>query len=378
MKPIVLFITYTMTEPSKAGGAFFRALRLAVGFYDRGWNPILCNYGPELDDPKVHEAQGKVRIIHRDRNIVGTNRRKAYRFFKSFNPDVVVFGEGPFQLMDVFYDGARMLKCPFVLLDQYYKRSLVGPRHDVDLFLLSGLKCFWKDDLELYPWEALVPPFIETITPQKELPIPTHLHELPWITFIAYDRPVLQKEAELAARISLNLSIKEINPMFITVSYDPLEAKQEMDKAGIPPGRTIHLPVQTDACTYGLMQASRVVIMSNGFLQIMDALALGVPAICIDRGLGITSLNIEDRFKPFVSIGEDITIQEEKLKQWLQTSPFPLELKEELASERDGIQTCINLIEKTIKHPPLLPGLLRKAIHLGLDINRFFIQRSLT
>ena len=66
MRPVVLFVTYTMIVPI-VGGAFFRALRLAVEMHRRGWSPVICNNGPMLDDPKIEQARGAVRLVALDR-----------------------------------------------------------------------------------------------------------------------------------------------------------------------------------------------------------------------------------------------------------------------------------------------------------------------
>ena len=366
MNPVILFVTYTMNQPAPVGGAFFRALRLAVEFHNRGWIPIICNRGPSLNDPKIDQARAKIQFIDLDVKIPGCDSKAAYVFFKSLKPDIVVFGEGPLESMQIYYDGARMINRPFVLLDQYYSRWLVKRRRHVDLLLLNGLKSFWKDEGELYPREVIIPPHIEAVTPKTSIPVPPHLHAKPWVTLIAYDSLVLQKGIQLLAHLE---NIDE-EVVCITVSHEPGEAEQLMFSAGMNSQRLVHLPLQNDANVYGLMEVSQVLLISNGFLQIMEALALATPVICISRGIGITAFNIDERFKPFVSIDEDENCQVQRLKQWLthSNSLFPPALREELKLERNGVKICTDLIEEVKRQPPLLPRLRRLALHFGVEM----------
>src|SRR4051812_48430893 len=99
-----------MSAPSVVGGSFFRALRLAVEFHQRGWSPVICNFGPQLDDPKVEQAQAGVRFIYFDHNPPTLDRRTACRIFEALGPAVIVFGEGPFKLMEEIYAGAKMVR----------------------------------------------------------------------------------------------------------------------------------------------------------------------------------------------------------------------------------------------------------------------------
>jgi hypothetical protein len=131
----------------------------------------------------------------------------------------------------------------------------------------------------------------------------------------------------------------------------------------------VYLPLQSDADISGFMGASRIVVVSNGFLQIMQALALGSPVVCISRGVGITKLNIDDRFDPFVSIEEDETRQKERLVQWLANDPFTPDLLDELSGERNGVKKSADLIEQILKRPARLPMLLRQTVRFGVDIN---------
>jgi hypothetical protein len=361
-----------MIWQAKVGGAFFRGLRLAVELSRRGWSAILCNQGPIMDDPKVQQARDRIRILNLEAELPKPTAAEARRFFESFDPDVIVFGEGPIGGMKVIYNGARATRCHLVMLDQYYWREMVGPRRDVDLLLLSGLKSFWGEDLRLFPWEEIVPPYIDAVTPPAQLPVDRQLPDLPWVLLVAYDELVLDKGLELLASAG-------IEAVLIVVSCDTEMARRLAAGAAIDLGRVVTLPLLGDADVYGLMGASRVVIVANGFLQIMAALAMGSPVICIDRGLGISAFNIASRFYPYVSIGEDAEKQRDRLRQWLQESPLPLPLLEALSRERNGTRISADLIERTIARPRRwLARLLRLGVRFGVDINALLINHYLT
>jgi hypothetical protein len=339
-RPVALFITYTMLHPI-VGGAFFRALRLARELDRRGWAPIICNYGPTLEDPKIDEAKRKVRFESLHSDEPGFDSETACRQFESFNPTIVIMGEGPIPAMEVFYYGARMVPRPFVVLDQYYNDWLIPMKEGVDLALLYGLRSFWEGELHLTPPYVMVPPFIEAVTPKRELPVPAALHSLPWITLIAYETNILKVGIDLLA------SLSPVHAGIITVSRDPEEALRLLSKAGVEMQKVFALPFQSDANVSGLMGASRVTLVSNGFLQIMEALAMGSPVIALRRGsgIGMGGLNIDSRFVPYVSFQEDQDQQKERVMRWLEASPFPPDLYEKLKSERHGTRICADTIE---------------------------------
>jgi hypothetical protein len=269
-KPVVLFITYTLWTPLVAG-AFIRALRLGMEFHRRGWKPIICNTGPMIDDPKVEQARGAVEFVALVHATHAPNQDVARQFFSSMNPQVIVMGEGPMDFTMPFYDGAKIVGCPFVVLDQFYNNWMKPDEKGVDLLLLYGLESFWGEDVKINPPYMLVTPFIEGVTPKNDLPVPSHLHEQKWMTLIAYSDDVLWRGIELLSTLG------DVSAVFIIVSPVPSRAVQILEEADIPAHKYVVLPSQSDANVYGLTQASCAVLVSNGFLQIMDSLALERP-----------------------------------------------------------------------------------------------------
>jgi hypothetical protein len=337
-------VTYTMANPAVVG-VFFRALRLSGELYRRGWSPTICNYGPLPEDPKVTSAAGTVRILSLDHTAPGFGPLEALAVFRQIAPDLVVFGEGPIEAMVPLYKAARMLTAPFVVLDQYYDSAFVGRRYGVDRLLLYGLQSLWEEPLGEEGSFALVPPFIDEVAPREELPIPDELAQRDWVTVLGFDAGVvLRRGIEMLAGL-------EAEPVVVTVSQDPEQAAAWMVEAGLPRERTIALPLQADHCLFGLIAASRAVVLANGFMQIMEALALACPALCIDRGVGMWPWTLNERFRPYVSIGEPVEQQRRRILSWLSSPPFGGRLQEALSHERCGAQVCADHLEELIRRP---------------------------
>jgi len=121
---VILFITYTMNNPI-VGGAFMRAFRLATEMSRRGWRPIICNSGPMLADPKIAAAEESIKFIRLVRERPELTVDVAAAEFAAMNPDIIVMGEGPISPMRLYYDAARRLPQPFIVLDQFYNDRLL-------------------------------------------------------------------------------------------------------------------------------------------------------------------------------------------------------------------------------------------------------------
>lgn len=335
-RPIALFLTYTMKFPI-VGGAFFRALRLALELERRGWSPVICNSGPALDDPKIEAARPHVQFVQLTGGDLLTSRLAA------LEPAVVIMGEGPFETMRPVYDAAKSLGRPFVVLDQFYNPWLLPMKDGVDLVLLYALGCFWPQERKLLkrPYE-LTPPFIEQVNPLARLPIPSGFMDRPSVTFIAYDNFVL--------RAGLQLLASAPAARCVVVCPSPPTCLHFAAELSLHPARLTVLPLQDDATLFGLLQHGTVALVSNGFIQIMDCLALGVPVVALKRGsgVGMTELNVDRRFWPYVSLQEEPETQRAKLASWLLENPIPGALRNELANERGGIAHCANRIESVV------------------------------
>jgi hypothetical protein len=364
-RPVVLFITYTLWTPLVAG-AFIRALRLAMKFYERGWKPIICNTGPMIEDPKVDQALGAVEFFALNHAAHAPNKGVAREVFKSMNPQVIIMGEGPFSATMPFYEGAKLVGCPFVVLDQFYNNWMKPEHKGVDLLLLYGLESFWRGDIQLESPYRVIPPFIEAVTPKDELPVPARLHDEKWLTLIAYSDDVLWRGIEVLS------SLGDAPAVFIIVSPSPAGAVEMLKEAGVPAHKYFALPLQSDANIYGLTQASCAMLVSNGFLQIMDSLALGKPVIAIYRGpyAGMCLMNIDDRFVPFVSFDENEEQQRKRLLRWLEANPIPPHLLLALQAERGGTTRCVDMIEELVETRRTGRGAVWKAQRLFTNFRR--------
>jgi len=345
MPRVALFITYTMASPV-VGGAFFRSLRLACELARRNWQPIIANCGPSLADPKVDAARKSVHFIPLDRESLGLTADSAAAQFRALRADIAIMGEYPFELMKIYYDAARRLDTPLVVLDQFYCNTHLPAALGADLVLLYALASFWNDELSLGPPYEIVPPFIEEVTPESDLPVPDRLREHPWISLVAYDDYVTHKGIELLAQL------ENTEPAIIGITPSPETFGALTRSAGIDAARVVCLPLQSDANVFGFFGSSAVTLVSNGFLQIMDALAMASPVIALERGsgVGMSGLNIDARFVPYVSFQENQEQQLGRIRRWLHSNPLGDRLKARLAGERHGVLFAANRIEETYRH----------------------------
>ena len=337
---VILFITYTMNNPI-VGGAFMRAFRLATEMSRRGWRPIICNSGPMLADPKIAAAEESIKFIRLVRERPELTVDVAAAEFAAMNPDIIVMGEGPISPMRLYYDAARRLPQPFIVLDQFYSDRLLPEKAGVDLVLLYALSTFWRNDLLLRSPYEVTPPFIETVVSKQDLPIPIEWQDVPWLTFVAYDTYVLKKGLDLLARLAQPDLVK------IVICRNPAVCRREAGAMGIAMEKFVCLPLQLDPVVFGFFSASAVSLVSNGFLQIMDCLALGSPVIALQRSasVGMNELNIDSRFFSYVSFGESVERQLERINDWLGSDVFSPSMRMSLTTERHGAVHCANRVE---------------------------------
>lgn len=368
--PRALLVTYTFGNPI-VSGVFFRAIRLANELSVRGWRSVIFNFGPLVSDPKVESLRSRIEL----RNDVETSCVwKALRQFREAEPDVVIFGEAPFAgAMKLLWGAAAMLGKPFILLEQYYDLGTPG-RFDVDLMLLYGLKCF--RELHANPrrrW-MIVSPFIGEVTPEPELPAPPPPGASPRVLILGGEAIVRQEGIQIAAGLS------EESPQVVTLSGDPSTVAREMAAAGIPSTHAVALPLQSDATLFGLLQSSAAAIMANGFMQMTEALALGCPAVLIDRGIGMWSNQVDEVFQPYVSFGCEKDEQRETLRRWLRESPFDEALRQRLRAERNGVQECAEQVQRVHENPNAWRLKWRqakyRARHIGHEIGGRFQHRE--
>jgi len=354
-----LIVTYTMPEPAVVG-VFFRALRLTEELCNRGWQVTVCNFGQLPDDPKVTRATRMARILELGCPTIPTHRFSVAveagvagiaRFFASLSGDVMVFGEGPFGNMQQAYDAAASLPLPFVLLEQYYGDWLIKDERRADRVLLYGLKCLWGGAPALGERYAMIPPFVGTLAERAKVPVPRQWHERRWFAVLGFEKLVLQHGIELARHLD------DPTVGVVTMSHDPEVAVALARRIGLDVERLVALPLQTDEILFSLIAHSRCVVLANGFMQVMEALCLACPALTVDRGLGMADWMLDERFRAYVSSGEDLDTQVSRMRAWLNESPFSPSMIAALEQERAGASLCADQIETVwAAHPNTAPA----------------------
>lgn len=351
----VLVVTYTLANPSTVG-VFFRALRLGFELAERGHRVVVLNAGPVPEDPKVEAARGRLELAELPWADDGFGIVQARRLMRSFSPDVVVFGEGPFGTLQTHFRAARGLWAPFVLLDQYYQDWLLRRRPDLDRILLYGLPPLLEDDdFDFGPRYRLVPPFIGEVAPPERLPIPPELLGQPAVALLAFEPTVLEGAAAALA------GLPAPGPVVLATSHDPPATRARLAAAGLSPERIVSLGLLADADLFGLMAASRAVILANGYMQILEALALGRPALAILRGVGLEAWTVPDHFRErWVSIGEEVEVQRRRLAAWLAAPALERPLVRRLGRERHGARRVADEIEALLARRHRLPERWRR------------------
>jgi hypothetical protein len=348
-----LLVTYTMADPA-AVGVFFRALRLARELHRRGWTCVVFNYGPIPDDPKVSESRRTCEIIRFDSDDSQRDLDRILAIYRRIAPRVVLFGEYPLHFMEPLLLGARLLVTPPVLvLDQYYGPDAGAELWGVDTFLVYGVGSLWTDARPPRPSLAIIPPFIDVVTPKVELPVPAALAALPWMTIVGFDPRVVSAGIELIARL------RDVDVAAVVLSHDPAEAARLMREAGVPNDRAVALPLQHDAILFGLIAASRVVVLANGFMQLAEAVALGCPAICVHRGIGMEGYTLHEVFRPYVCFEDSPDERVARARAWLRESPFSEECLIRLRRERGGAGATADCVERAAARPRWRPKMQR-------------------
>ena len=356
-----LIVTYTFGAPAVVG-VFFRAVRLALHLRTRGWHILIFNFGPIVDDPKLGALPPGIEI----RNDIETESvAKALRQFREARPDAVIFGEAPFDgSMQRLWRAAALLGRPFFLLEQYYDAGTPGD-FDVDLMLLYGLKCFWpRHENGKRRW-VMVSPFIGSLTPPERLPVPP---AAPRVVILGFEPVVLEKGLALLA------SLDDLRPQVVALTHDPEAAARRMAEAGIPEDRAFALPLQDDATLYGLIHSSAASIVANGFMQVMESVALCCPPMCMDRGIGMWTNQLNSVFHGHASFSEDLNAQRETMRGWLTASPFDAGLRARLSVERNGAEECADHIERLFDRRRTLGIRLRQARYAARQAREWTVR----
>lgn len=367
-----LLVTYTMADPY-AVGVFFRAVRIATELLHRQWDCVLYNYGPIPSDPKVEEIARRCRIIRLDSDDSFRDYALILEEYRRIDPGVVLFGEFPLRFMIPLLRAAcALVKPPVLLFDQYYSPDAGTLLWGIDYSLMYGLRGIWPDH-PLHRSLKIIPPFIDDLPEVAALPVPAALRALPWVTIAGLDHRVLRAGIDILARL------QDVPCACITMSPDPALAERWCQEAGIAADRRLSLPLQHDAGYFGLIAASRAVILANGFMQIAEATALGCPAICIDRGIGMVRGTLHPAFGPFTLFAESIDAGAARVREWLRESPFTERQLASLRPQRGGAGMAADCIEHALARPrPMMRWQRRAAPWRRAFINLFSRKTTYT
>jgi hypothetical protein len=358
-----LLVTYTMEDPA-AVGVFFRALRLARELRRRGWSSVVFNYGPIPDDPKVDEIRRHGEIISFDSDNPWRDLHLILATYRRIEPRVVLFGEYPLEFMEPLLFAARLLVAPPILmLDQHYGTNPGTVPWGVDGYLLYGVRSLWREPPVNDRSIAIIPPFIDAVTPKHELPVPAGLAARPWVTIVGFDRRVLSAGIELLARL------RDLDVAGIVLSHNPAEAGRLMREAALSDERAVALPLQEDANLFGLIAASSVVVLANGFMQLCEAIALGCPAVCVHRGIGMDAYTLHEVFRPYVAFVDSLDERTERARAWLRETPFTEECLSRLQGERGGAAAAADRAERAVAQPQWRPKMQRRRARWRRALN---------
>jgi glycosyltransferase involved in cell wall biosynthesis len=173
---------------------------------------------------------------------------------------------------------------------------------------------------------------------------------------MGFDAGVLRTGIDILARVHAP------DVVGVTLSHSAAAAARLLADAHIPTDRWVALPLQPDATMFGLIAASRAAILANGFMQIIEALALGTPAVCVHRGIGMDGFQLDPAFAGLVAFVDDAAAGAERVAAWLDSDPFDPPLREALARERGGLARTADAIERVARRPRRGARMQRRAI----------------
>jgi hypothetical protein len=345
-----------MDEPAAVVGVFFRALRLSHELHRRGWACVICNHGPIPSDPKVDRARQHAEILRIGEPDADSDFRRARTLFRDIDPQVVVFGEYPMPHLEPIFLACRTLAAPpLLMLDQYYGPAAGNVVDGVDCLIMYGLS-MWPDEPLRHESFRVVPPFIDRVTPPEQLRVPARLSGRPWITIVGFDDGVLRAGIDILARVCGD---GDLGAVGITLSHVPDVSERMLADAGVSPDDRLALPLQDDENLFGFIAASRAVVLANGFMQMAEAVALGCPAVCVHRGVGMDGYALDPAFQSLVTFAEDVETRAGRVLEWLRASPFTAQQRAALARERGGVQATADMIEQAAAKPRLTSRIQR-------------------
>ena len=275
----------------------------------RGWTFTVFNNGPlPEEDPKLQRraSRAAVRIDLADMDDDDAKTRAIRAILQKDEPDLMVFGEVPTDA--AVLDGADGPRRSCCSINSTTRPA--SPTGTAGASTASSSMAYAPSGRSRSTCASLRDRSAHRCSPWSRTPLPATLRELPRVVVLGLDERVLDRGIEIGR---LRRADRHRHPQ-------PRPRRVEgMNAAGIPPERRLSLPLLKDADLYGWIAASRVAIVANGFMQMMEMLALGCPAICVDRAASACG---RGRSPMAVALRVAVRGAGERLLGWLRASPF--------------------------------------------------------
>lgn len=327
-----LFVTYAMRSAPLFGpsmiGALKRCLRLIRHFPEHAVEAHWVHSGPlPAGDPLVREMAARVArydlhgrrapappperdrlrrsVLHAllERPELALPRalaahawpriyawRGLRRLLRHLRPDVVVLADNPLAgTLRLASHAALARGIPQVGIDDY-----LGPLQPERLWRSSPQVTGWF--LVGLPFGSASPAWDGRVAVAPPMLPPPEARDVTRVdlTILGYDPGIARRGLDFLARLGPGTTGRLVGP-----PLDDAGARACSRRAG---GARLSFAPPPDEGQYrALLGASRVVFCKNGFQQIVEALALGVPAVTCDVAGGVPEIFMADELRPFVA-----------------------------------------------------------------------------
>jgi len=331
MRSPIVFATYSRRVPIAQIGVLKRVLRLIQRLRTR--RPIhLVNFGHiPPQDPLVKALRGRV-VFHE----IGPARERNYRnVIRALKPRLIVQGESPVNgAMFVFYRSAASLRVPQICIENYYgplmRDHTALKFRFIHEWILIGIAAAGTPPI---PRAHIVPPCVHAP--------PVADNQRRGVCVLGYDDATLKASLRLLAGLPPDLPVQ-----FFLPEDRVATVRGEL-------GHHEHLSLRSDpgdAELYRAMGSAQVLLCKNGYQQMVEALYLGTPLVCVERDGGLPRDALADEMAPavqFVSGPADLPVAATRIQGWLGgQTPRPLvspehRIADPVAYSADVLERCM-------------------------------------
>ena len=317
----LLFIAYCMINNENGDsliGVYKRSLRIGLELAARGHEVWVHCAGRHLfRDDLTTQAEQSMRFLDLSRRAllnpppIDTRRRYYRRILRRLASDVVVIGEVPLagSLLEIA-QGAIGLGQRVVVLDNAYSPGIArnfleahGPF--ADGVVLTGLSTCHPPDPP--PFYCAVPPYVAD-GPERDRALPKELavNGRRMVVVLSYER----KAEQLAISLLPWVSASGCCTVFVSAEDEGVDDRLR----ALDPEMRRHVHVvrrPSEGTLFALIRRASLMIGKCGFMQVSEALALGVPFIGVHyRGCFSPDL-LDARVSQFVHATHDVRADEE-------------------------------------------------------------------